>query len=129
MFKVECLGCQAPYQVDEKRVPDKGLKMRCPKCGTSFRVEPPSGSTGAGVTPSDAADPPDTPSSTPRPFSSSGLEPAKFSGKPPGSARDPLARTMIGVSSADLGLGPKVAAGEAGKPRPFRIPRPNGGTA
>ena len=33
MFKVECLGCQAPYQVDEKRVPEKGLKMRCPKCG------------------------------------------------------------------------------------------------
>jgi predicted Zn finger-like uncharacterized protein len=41
MFKVECLGCQAPYQVDERRVPEKGLKMRCPKCGTTFKVEPP----------------------------------------------------------------------------------------
>ncbi len=41
MFKVECPGCKAPYQVDERRVPPSGLKMRCPKCGTSFQVEPP----------------------------------------------------------------------------------------
>ncbi|HEY4156536.1 MAG TPA: zinc-ribbon domain-containing protein, partial [Polyangiaceae bacterium] len=42
MFKVECPGCKAPYQVDERRVPSSGLKMRCPKCGTSFKVEAPS---------------------------------------------------------------------------------------
>jgi predicted Zn finger-like uncharacterized protein len=41
MFKVECPGCKAPYQVDERRVPASGLKMRCPKCGTSFQVDPP----------------------------------------------------------------------------------------
>ncbi|HVW29055.1 MAG TPA: tetratricopeptide repeat protein [Polyangiaceae bacterium] len=41
MFKVECPGCKAPYQVDERRVPPSGLKMRCPKCGTSFQVDPP----------------------------------------------------------------------------------------
>ncbi|HTM46070.1 MAG TPA: tetratricopeptide repeat protein [Polyangiaceae bacterium] len=41
MFKVECPGCQAPYQVDERRVPAKGLGMRCPKCGTSFTVNRP----------------------------------------------------------------------------------------
>jgi predicted Zn finger-like uncharacterized protein len=41
MFKVECPGCKAPYQVDERRVPPAGLKMRCPKCGTSFQVDPP----------------------------------------------------------------------------------------
>ena len=41
MFKVECPGCKAPYQVDERRVPAAGLKMRCPKCGTSFEVQPP----------------------------------------------------------------------------------------
>jgi len=127
MFKVECLGCQAPYQVDEKRVPDKGLKMRCPKCGTSFRVEPPAGSTGTGGAPIEPADGPETPASAPRPFTSGGLEPGKVSGKAPGSARDPLSRTMIGVSSADLGLGPKAPAGEEAKRRPFRIPRPNVG--
>ncbi|HET9930329.1 MAG TPA: tetratricopeptide repeat protein, partial [Polyangiaceae bacterium] len=42
MFKVECPGCKAPYQVDERRIPQSGLKMRCPKCGSSFKVESPS---------------------------------------------------------------------------------------
>lgn len=41
MFKVECPGCKAPYQVDERRIPPNGLKMRCPKCGASFNVDPP----------------------------------------------------------------------------------------
>src|SRR3954471_632687 len=41
MFKVECPGCKAPYQVDERRIPSSGLKMRCPKCGTSFKVDTP----------------------------------------------------------------------------------------
>src|SRR5438105_509648 len=41
MFKVECEGCKAPYQVDERRVPVNGLKMRCPKCGASFVVHAP----------------------------------------------------------------------------------------
>src|SRR5579883_3077241 len=38
MFKVECESCKAPYQIDERRVPSAGLKMRCPKCGHSFVV-------------------------------------------------------------------------------------------
>src|SRR4051812_3958491 len=41
MFKVECEGCQAPYDVDERRVPSAGLKKRCPKCGASFLVHKP----------------------------------------------------------------------------------------
>lgn len=41
MFKVECPSCSAPYQVDERRVPASGLKMRCPKCGHAFIVGPP----------------------------------------------------------------------------------------
>jgi predicted Zn finger-like uncharacterized protein len=41
MFKVECPNCSAPYQVDERRVPASGLKMRCPKCGHAFVVDPP----------------------------------------------------------------------------------------
>src|SRR6266566_6969837 len=41
MFKVECEGCKAPYQVDERRVPQTGLRMRCPQCGTSFVVQKP----------------------------------------------------------------------------------------
>ena len=47
MFKVECEGCQAPYDVDERRVPSAGLKMRCPKCGVSFLVHKPGADGGA----------------------------------------------------------------------------------
>src|SRR5689334_11244518 len=43
MFKVECEGCKAPYQIDERRVPATGLKMRCPKCGVSFVIHQPGG--------------------------------------------------------------------------------------
>ena len=45
MLNVKCEACEAPYQVDERRVPATGLKMRCPKCGHSFLVQ----STGAVV--------------------------------------------------------------------------------
>ncbi|MDP9033555.1 MAG: zinc-ribbon domain-containing protein [Myxococcota bacterium] len=38
MLKVECESCKAPYQIDERRVPASGLKMRCPRCGHSFVV-------------------------------------------------------------------------------------------
>src|ERR1019366_6856361 len=46
MLKVECEACKAPYQVDERRVPATGLKMRCPKCGHSFVVQNPAGAPG-----------------------------------------------------------------------------------
>lgn len=51
MFKVECPGCKAPYQVDERRVPSTGLKMRCPKCGNSFQVDPPPDPRATGPSP------------------------------------------------------------------------------
>lgn len=41
MFRVECTSCKAAYQVDERRVPPKGLTMKCPKCRESFLVSPP----------------------------------------------------------------------------------------
>src|SRR5580704_18213953 len=43
MVKVECDGCKAPYQIDERRIPPTGLKMRCPKCGTNLLVQKPAG--------------------------------------------------------------------------------------
>src|SRR5690242_13742866 len=41
MLRIECESCHAPYQVDERRVPPQGMKMRCPKCGHSFTVTRP----------------------------------------------------------------------------------------
>jgi cellulose synthase operon protein C len=93
MFKVECPGCKAPYQVDERRVPSTGLKMRCPKCGTSFQVEPPDDGRRTGPSPV-LGDP-----AAPRPD--------------PGAARsqlrNPAARTMVGVAPSSLGLPPAGA--------------------
>ncbi|QQR90268.1 MAG: zinc-ribbon domain-containing protein [Myxococcales bacterium] len=40
-MKITCASCKAPYDVDERRLPSGGTKMRCPKCGTSFTVRPP----------------------------------------------------------------------------------------
>jgi predicted Zn finger-like uncharacterized protein len=48
MVKVECDGCKAPYQIDEKRIPATGLKMRCPKCGTNLLVTKPGAAAPAG---------------------------------------------------------------------------------
>jgi cellulose synthase operon protein C len=91
MFKVECPGCKAPYQVDERRVPSTGLKMRCPKCGTSFQVEPPDDGRRTGPSPvlGDAA--------APR---------AEQSAAPRAPLRNPAARTMVGVAPSSLGLPP-----------------------
>ena len=50
MIKVACISCQAPYDLDERRLPATGLKMRCPKCGTSFQVFP-DGRTAAAAAP------------------------------------------------------------------------------
>jgi len=38
MIKVSCPSCKAAYDVDEQRLPDDGLRMRCPKCSESFQV-------------------------------------------------------------------------------------------
>lgn len=41
MFEAKCPSCSSSYQVDERRVPPTGLRMRCPKCGESFQVNSP----------------------------------------------------------------------------------------
>jgi predicted Zn finger-like uncharacterized protein len=121
MFKVECVGCKAPYQVDERRVPAKGLQMRCPKCGTSFRVEP---NAAASMAPAPPAPSPLETASAQSTLLGGGMSeapalPSKFS---PSASRDSLARTMIGMNI------PTAGAAEA-EPKPkkgvsFRMPRP-----
>ncbi|HTQ05420.1 MAG TPA: tetratricopeptide repeat protein [Polyangiaceae bacterium] len=94
MFKVECPGCNAPYQVDERRVPASGLKMRCPKCGTSFQVEQPDDARRTGPSPVlGGVSPPPAAAST-------------GGGPPPPPARGTLAgaKTMVGVAPSALGI-------------------------
>src|SRR5688572_2722421 len=96
MFKVECPGCKAPYQVDERRVPASGLKMRCPKCGTSFQVDPPDDGRRTG----------------PSPVLGQGAPPAPAAGS---ANRVPArqhaaAKTIVGVAPSALGLPPPTGA-------------------
>src|ERR1041385_2353305 len=104
MFKVECPGCRAPYQVDERRVPPSGLKMRCPKCGTSFQVDPP---------------PPDPRGGNPNPVLSA---PAMAAVEPPDApgARPPLPRRKPPVKGTMIGVAPPLARPGAAPP----VPRP-----
>jgi cellulose synthase operon protein C len=38
ILQPKCPSCTATYDLDSNRVPAQGLKMRCPKCGATFRV-------------------------------------------------------------------------------------------
>jgi predicted Zn finger-like uncharacterized protein len=91
MLKVECESCKAPYQVDERRVPPTGLKMRCPKCGHTFLVTDPSKGAGA---PAAAASVP-------------GAAPAD---------RPKMKQTMVGVGAFGAGGKPPVPGKPAAPP-------------
>lgn len=68
MFKVECPGCKASYNVDERRVPaDTGLKMRCPKCSTTFTVRRPDAGGDADLPAAKGADLPAAKPGAPKP--------------------------------------------------------------
>ena len=99
MIKVQCPSCTAPYDLDERRLPQSGLKMRCPKCGASFRVHP-SGETGPaeGGAPRDEAPTPARPSK----------------------------RTMVGVAPPGAVPAPGAAPrqGAPVKPAPVKPPAP-----
>src|SRR5689334_1694103 len=141
MFKVECEGCQAPYQVDERRVPPTGLKMRCPKCGASFVVHLPGASAAeqaelpaalpakpAGAKPPPAPSLADLPASlggraAPRPAAGPPGAPAAMMGPPSAPAETVRGAPQLG-SFDDLDLDLPAALG----PAPAR-PRPAAGRA
>jgi predicted Zn finger-like uncharacterized protein len=112
MLKVECESCKAPYQIDERRVPAAGLKMRCPKCGHSFVVKNPAAAgAGAPEAPAKPAGPPPPPRVAARPAAAAPVPPpapAPAPPKPPPPA--PKAASMpAALSIGDLDL-PAVAA-------------------
>jgi predicted Zn finger-like uncharacterized protein len=57
MIQVRCEGCQSTFDLDERRIPKSGMRVRCPRCGASFQISP------TGVT-SVAAGPPASRSGT-----------------------------------------------------------------
>ena len=119
MLKVECEACKAPYQVDERRVPPTGLKMRCPKCGHAFTVAHPdtkgpvpsapmSKHTIMGVAaPVAAAAPPGLPSMD------EDLLPQRAAPKAPAKAGAPAAASAPELPSMDEDLLPQRAAPKA----------------
>src|SRR5688572_10378506 len=119
MFKVECPGCKAPYQVDERRIPSSGLKMRCPKCGTPFKVDPPGDPRRTG----------------PSPVLGGNVLGVGESAPPPRATTDPNKGTMLGVAPARpaamkgtmMGVAPAAAAAiAAAGPPPGAAPAPAG---
>lgn len=61
-MQVTCASCMAPYEVDDSRIPQTGMKARCPKCGTSTLLHPPAqAATPAAAPASTAATPIATP--------------------------------------------------------------------
>ncbi|MBX3198300.1 MAG: zinc-ribbon domain-containing protein [Labilithrix sp.] len=90
MLKVECESCKAPYQVDERRVPPTGLKMRCPKCGHTFLVTDPS----KGAAPAEGGAAPKPP---PKKATMVGLAP-----KPPPSATAKAAPPAVAAPALDF---------------------------
>ncbi len=101
MLKVECEACKAPYQVDERRVPPTGLKMRCPKCGHSFVVQNPN---------APAAPPPAAP---PRPAVKQtmlgvGVPGAPAQAPPPNPAPLPIEDPFAGLASSLVAKAPDV---------------------
>jgi len=97
MIKVECVSCKAPYELDERRIPEKGMKMRCPKCGTSFNVTRQGVSEGAA--PSQAIAPP---AAIAAPPPAAALAPPFAGGVPKG--------TMVGHQAMSAPIAPPAPA-------------------
>lgn len=126
MFKVECPGCKAPYQVDERRIPSSGLKMRCPKCGTSFKVDPPVDArrTGPSAVLGGALGFTGEGESAPPPALSGASNPAldlrgTIVGVAPGpAAAPPRPAVPAHLKGTMMGVAPAAAGGAAPPPRP-----------
>jgi len=107
MLKVECEACKAPYQVDERRVPPTGLKMRCPKCGHAFTVTNPDAK---------AAPPAAAPTSASAPSSKHTIMGVSAVAPPAPAA------PAVGALSVDDDLLPELPV--AAKPKPPKPPPP-----
>ncbi|MBI2897374.1 MAG: zinc-ribbon domain-containing protein [Deltaproteobacteria bacterium] len=98
-MQVSCEKCRAEYQIDERRLPPAGLKMRCPKCAHTFLVKR-----------AEAAAAPAAPPA-PRPAPSSA--PPRIA---PLTQEQPIAKRQ--PATADLDFGDLDLPGPAARPAP-----------
>ncbi len=113
MIKVSCPSCNASYDVDEHRLPEDGLRMRCPKCSESFQVHR-DGSTaksGGGAAPGARKRPRRKPTQV-------GLGPAGARPAPPGAVKGPPSNLPAPAGEVDLPT-PFSGADLADLPAPF----------
>ncbi len=131
MVKVECESCNAPFQIDERRIPPAGLKMRCPKCGHSFLVPSPSTADPKAPPAAAAQAPRASPASpaSPRIGATPAIPGARVPGASPSRAGLPgaprpmsannLKSTMVGVGG---GFGLPPLPGGPAAPAPLTVP-------
>jgi predicted Zn finger-like uncharacterized protein len=84
-MRVACPHCQARYNLDERKLPAGGAKVKCPKCQGTIVVRPPAAEDGAVALPAPGAQAPAgrggaVPLPTPAP--SPGGPPVLFHGAP-----------------------------------------------
>jgi len=123
MIKVACISCENPYELDERRLPPSGLKMKCPKCGTSFLVFPDGRTDVAPAAPAKPLAPmpprPPPPPPKPRPATVS-LDDADAEDLPaPVGAKAPMGDIDL---PAPRGARPVVAPPKPGRSEPEDLP-------
>ncbi len=122
MIKVECVSCKSPYDVDERRIPAVGMKMRCPKCSTSFVIAKDGSVMAVDAQPSAAnsISPPKA-AAIPPPANAAGSAFAK----PPAAQPQPGAASAFGAAkpAASAFGAPKPAASAFGAP-PSKVAAP-----
>ena len=129
MIKVECVSCKAPYELDERRIPDKGMKMRCPKCGTSFSVSKQGGATAVPATAAAPGAPaaPKATSPVAKPIAAPPAGALPYSPKPIGT---PAGTAPIGAKlRTAIGVAPAQPAQTSKAPTGSLAPPPNSGPA
>ena len=46
---VSCDGCQTKYKLGDDKVPEAGIRVRCPKCRFVWRLTPPPAAVDTGI--------------------------------------------------------------------------------
>jgi predicted Zn finger-like uncharacterized protein len=114
-MKVACPHCHASYNLDDRRIPDKGLNVRCPKCRDTFPVRREQAATADGAVPLPA--PPPAAAAAQRPPEGAVPLPGSSAPRPSVIAPPPPAPA---VPPAPFDLEPPGAAG------PVELPAPPG---